>query len=404
MKNKTYKRSSSSSLKNANQNKTISLKDLYVEYNRLLNVFISYFWSQDLGSLRKYCGAAVYNLFPTILGSFMKQCAAKQALGIVRSVFGKQKKRLFAYKCLLAEGQRKKAKKLKRVIDEVNLTCPTLKELIPMELGGNRSALRVNLDDGTSFDGWLTLSYEKIVVPFRKTKHMNKLARNDGILKLGCRLTDTMITLSYDFEKKEKTVGTTIGVDIGSLNVLTCSDGFQTGKDTHGHDLNSIQKKLARKKKGSKAFSRAQAHRDNYVNWSVNQWNLSGVKEVRREDIKNMGKGQKKSRFLQAFTYAGIFDKMDRYCEEQNVSVVKVPPAYTSQRCSACGWTRSTNRKGKVFECTSCGHTEDADANAARNISIVLRPIEPEERRLKKNLIGFYWGGQEFIVPVVQRK
>lgn len=44
-------------------------------------------------------------------------------------------------------------------------------------------------------------------------------------------------------------------------------------------------------------------------------------------------------------------------------------PAYTSQKCSACGHTEADNRKSQEdFYCLKCGHTENADLNAAKNI------------------------------------
>ncbi|MEU1407939.1 transposase [Streptomyces sp. NPDC005728] len=51
--------------------------------------------------------------------------------------------------------------------------------------------------------------------------------------------------------------------------------------------------------------------------------------------------------------------------------VVKVNPAYTSQRCSACGFVTENNRESQaVFRCKApaCGHHEHADGNAAKNI------------------------------------
>jgi putative transposase len=47
-----------------------------------------------------------------------------------------------------------------------------------------------------------------------------------------------------------------------------------------------------------------------------------------------------------------------------------VRPAFTSQRCSACGLHDPQSRPdcGRLFLCTACGHAEHADLNAARNI------------------------------------
>jgi len=50
--------------------------------------------------------------------------------------------------------------------------------------------------------------------------------------------------------------------------------------------------------------------------------------------------------------------------------VEKVPPAYTSQRCSACGHVDRKSRESQAdFRCTACGFACNADVNAARNIA-----------------------------------
>ncbi|BBZ04518.1 transposase [Mycolicibacterium chitae] len=50
-------------------------------------------------------------------------------------------------------------------------------------------------------------------------------------------------------------------------------------------------------------------------------------------------------------------------------AVEKVPAAYTSQRCSACGHVDPRSRESQaVFRCTRCTHCEHADVNAAKNI------------------------------------
>lgn len=47
---------------------------------------------------------------------------------------------------------------------------------------------------------------------------------------------------------------------------------------------------------------------------------------------------------------------------------IAVDPAYTSQTCNRCGHIAAGNRHGEDFLCLDCGHTADADVNAARNI------------------------------------
>lgn len=49
--------------------------------------------------------------------------------------------------------------------------------------------------------------------------------------------------------------------------------------------------------------------------------------------------------------------------------LILVPPMFTSQKCSACGHISENNRKTQaLFECEACGHTKNADVNAAENI------------------------------------
>jgi putative transposase len=50
--------------------------------------------------------------------------------------------------------------------------------------------------------------------------------------------------------------------------------------------------------------------------------------------------------------------------------VERVNPAFTSQRCSACGHVAAESRKSQaLFACVACGFTLNADVNAARNIA-----------------------------------
>jgi putative transposase len=50
--------------------------------------------------------------------------------------------------------------------------------------------------------------------------------------------------------------------------------------------------------------------------------------------------------------------------------VEKISPAFTSQRCSACGHVDPESRESQArFGCTACGFACNADVNAARNIA-----------------------------------
>ena len=64
------------------------------------------------------------------------------------------------------------------------------------------------------------------------------------------------------------------------------------------------------------------------------------------------------------------FRRMLTYkCERSSARLVVVNPAYTSQECSHCHHVAPENRKSQAdFRCVACGHSENADTNAAKNI------------------------------------
>ena len=74
--------------------------------------------------------------------------------------------------------------------------------------------------------------------------------------------------------------------------------------------------------------------------------------------------------------------------------VEKIRPAFTSQRCSACGQVDRDSRESQaVFRCTACGFAGNADVNAAINIAAghavtarggdgVTRPVNREPQLL----------------------
>ena len=207
-------------------------------------------------------------------------------------------------------------------------------------------------------------------------------------------ISNNFINVRWSIDKPDlKEIGTTIGADQGFKDILTCSDEQVTPKsDKHGHSLQSILETMCRKKKGSKAFKRCQTHRENYINWSINQLNLANVKEVRFEEIWNIGFKSKQSRILSHWTNTIIRDKVEKTCEEGGVLLTHVSSTYNSQRCNGCGVVRKANRKGKIYTCKRCGHVADADYNACCNIAMDLPEVPYELRKLNLNRgKGFLW-------------
>ena len=384
-------KSSKLSLKFANINKSLAIGNFIENYHKLVSNYVDILW--DLEKIPLLVPKEITSSVSTTLSARIQQCAGKQASGIVRGTRKKQEQMLWKLKKLEEEGKFKYARKLKEKLNKTRISKPIVKNL---ECELDERFIRIDFDNKTSFDGWITISSignkQKIIIPVKKTKHFNSLEDNSERLLKGIRLSKEKITFNFEMIKKEsKSTGTTLGIDIGSSSVISCSNGFQSVENSHGYDLSKINKILCRKKKGSKSFKKTQDHRKNYINWSINQLNLDDVQKVRLENIKHLRKNRKSSRFLSHWTYTEIFEKLESHCNNSGVQIETIDPTYTSQRCSKCGRVRKANRKGKWFKCDSCGHSLDSDLNASLNISFTLPKIPKEVRLMNRNRKGFFW-------------
>ena len=347
---------------------------------------------EDIPTLITY---EITDQIETELSARMVQCAAKQASGIVRGTREKQRRRLFIIKWLTSEGKFKQARKLQHIYDETNVSKPTINN-VEMELDSR--FVEVEFNRVNSFDGWVTISsignQIKLEIPFKKTVKINKFL-SIGKMKNGIRLSKKNITLMFEFEGIENTSADNVtGIDIGVNSLLSIDYGnekSQSIKNNHGHDLNSINDRLSRKKKGSNGFRRTITHRTNYINHSINQLNWTKIGTLKIEKIRNLRRGRRTSRKLQHFVYKQIFDKLKSNSERYNVCINEVDPTYTSQRCSCCGWTRKSNRKGLLFKCGNCSHEQNSDMNASSNIRLNLPEIGKKERLKRLNRKGFFW-------------
>ena len=80
------------------------------------------------------------------------------------------------------------------------------------------------------------------------------------------------------------------------------------------------------------------------------------VKKTQRNRLGGWGFAQLGAFLLYKATLAGV-------------PVLKVDPRNTSRTCSVCGYCEKANRKTQAdFVCLHCGHSANADFNAARNI------------------------------------
>ena len=182
--------------------------------------------------------------------------------------------------------------------------------------------------------------------------------------------------------------------------------------------LRRLQRKLARARRGSsrrarvkRAIAKLRAREaDARKDWAektstdlVRRFDLIRVEDLRvtgmtrsaRGTVPKPGLNVRQKAGLNRGILASAWGLLVRRLEDKAPGrVEKVNPAFTSQRCSACGYLAAGSRESQaLFCCLACGFACNADVNAARNIAAghavtarggdgVTRPVNREPHLL----------------------
>lgn len=176
-----------------------------------------------------------------------------------------------------------------------------------------------------------------------------------------------------------------LGVDLGVKNIAVDSDGkvFSNEKVEQVRQRKHKQRQRLQSK-GTKSAKRklkrvsGKEHRfRTNENHRISKHLVEKAKDSKRaialEDLTHINsrttvrKSQRSERLSWAFYQLKNF--ITYKAGLKGVPVVLVDPRHTSQRCHACSHTEKANRKSQSeFCCRSCGHTDHADLNGAKNI------------------------------------
>ena len=210
--------------------------------------------------------------------------------------------------------------------------------------------------------------------------------------------------------KREELESMTVGIDRGVARPVQVEDYFfdfteeqKRKKKAKERYVRRCQRRLSKQKKGSnkrkrtklklsKAYEKiANIRKDFCHKTSRSIVDNEKTKVIVLEDLKtsNMtkkpkpvlcrsGKGWKKNRRrAKAGLNKSILDKgwhqlelfLEYKATNAGKALFKVSAHYTSQECADCGHTHPNNRRNqKFFSCENCGHSGNADENAAKVI------------------------------------
>lgn len=189
--------------------------------------------------------------------------------------------------------------------------------------------------------------------------------------------------LDLDINPKPKKIISSIGIDLGLTTFAVLSNNQKIQNPKFYKKLEKIlgdrQRKLARKKKNSKASQKAKFLAAKITNKIKNQHRNFSCTEAKKLvtnydliiyeklNIKKMVQ----SRFGKSINDAawGIFiHALTCKAEEAGKTVIGVNPKNTSQMCSSCGNIVKKELSDRWHNCSNCGLSLDRDHNAAINI------------------------------------
>lgn len=184
-------------------------------------------------------------------------------------------------------------------------------------------------------------------------------------------------------EPVKRPVVSSIGVDMGLTHFATLSDGTTIANPRYYRKAESklakAQRIVSRRKKGSnrrrKAVQRVQrCHervrclRHNFLHHAANKL----VKDhdlIAVEDLNVKGLARTRlAKSIQDAGWSAFMDMLTYKAASAGASVVKVPPAFTSQDCSGCGNRVKKPLSQREHVCPACELVLDRDHNAALNI------------------------------------
>lgn len=179
-----------------------------------------------------------------------------------------------------------------------------------------------------------------------------------------------------------------LGVDLGIINLATDSTGerhsgaeVERARKRSFRARSTFQRKKSRSaKRRLRKLSGRQARHQKQVNHTISKRIVAKAKAlglgIAVEDLTGLRRrveptvGRKRRRKLSNWGFHQLRLYLTYKSRLAGVPLVTVDPAYTSQRCYACGHTEKANRLTQdQFHCVGCGHVANADHNAALNIS-----------------------------------
>ncbi|HZU01002.1 MAG TPA: transposase [Ktedonobacteraceae bacterium] len=212
--------------------------------------------------------------------------------------------------------------------------------------------------------------------PVKRLKRVRLVRRADGYYIQFCVKSERRIS--------HIPTGKQLGIDVGLKAYSTDSDGHTVENPRYFRKaekkLKQLQRRLSRKKKGSKnrtkarkqlakAHLKVQRQREDFARKQANAL-VTSSDLIAFEDlqIRNLVKNRHLAKSIHDAGWGQFLTWVKAYGLMHAIDVVAVPPKWTTADCSVCGTRVQKSLSVRTHICLSCGVVLDRDHNAALNI------------------------------------
>lgn len=189
--------------------------------------------------------------------------------------------------------------------------------------------------------------------------------------------------------------GAVLGVDLGVENLaVTSTAEFLSGQKLD-HQRRQFEKRRGRLQQVGTRSSRRTLksvgkREERYLRDYIHRVAKDIVAEARKydcttiafEDLTDIHRTIPEANWFHLWAYRRLIQYVAYKAEDRGIETVQVDSAYTSQRCSDCGYTSQKNRQHRDhFCCERCGSKANADYNAAKNVGLRCVRCGPQSSR-----------------------
>jgi putative transposase len=212
--------------------------------------------------------------------------------------------------------------------------------------------------------------------PLAQIKRVRLVKRADGYY--------VQFAVQADRTIDHQPTGKQVGIDVGLKSFYTDSEGATVANPRYlrkaEQKLKRLHRRVSRKQKRSKNRKKAiKRLAKGYLKVSRRRKDFA-VKAARAlvqshdlvayEDLKisNLVKNHHLAKSISDASWGLFLSWVRYYGQVPGIAVVAVPPRFTTQECSGCGYRVKQSRSMRTHICPNCGLVLDRDWNAALNI------------------------------------